>query len=88
LTPASQRPKTYWAGPAVDKEKDFDHDCVGYPTGEKTPESWKKVDDYFYNTKLKGLSNSGHDQNIFIKDGREIYSQEEKRALIEFLKTL
>lgn len=88
LTPSSQRPKTYWAGPAVDKEKDFDHECVGYPTGNKTPESWKKVDDYFYNTKLDGLSNSGHDQNIFIKDGREIYSQEQKRALIEFLKTL
>lgn len=88
LTPANKRPKTYWAGPAVNKETDFDQDCVGYPLAEKTPADWKKVKDYFYDTKKEGLSNSGHDDRIFIKDGVEIYSKEEKRELIEFLKTL
>jgi hypothetical protein len=46
------------------------------------------VKDYLYNTKLQGLSNSGHDDKIFIKDGVEIFSSEDKRELIEFLKTL
>ncbi len=88
LTPASKRPKTYWAGPAIDKEKDYDHDCVGYPLGDKTPNEWKRNKDYYFNTKLDGLSNSGHDDRIFIKDGVEIYSAEEKSELIEFIKTL
>jgi len=34
------------------------------------------------------FSKSGHDVGIFIKDGKEIYSKEEKSELIEFLKTL
>lgn len=88
LTPASKRPKTYWAGPAVDKARDYDHDCVGYPLGEKTPAHWKKKKDYFFDTKLEGLSNSGHDEKIFMRDGVEIYNQTEKKELIEFIKTL
>jgi len=88
LTPASRRVKAYWAGEAIDKERDFDQDCVGYPTGSKTPESWKKDKEYFYDTKREGMSNSGHDIGIFIKDGKEIYTPEEKKELIEFLKTL
>lgn len=88
LTRASARPKTYWAGAAVDKKTDYDQDCVGYPLDSRTPKSWKKDEDYFFNTKLDGLNNTGHDEGIFIKDGKEIYSQEEKLELIEFLKTL
>lgn len=88
LTPAKNRPKTYWAGPSKNKQTDFDQTCVGYPLGEKTPSSWKKNPDYFYNTAKQGLSNSGHDERIFLKDGKEIYTQEEKLELIEFLKTL
>ncbi len=88
LTRASERPVTYWAGEALDKERDFDQECVGYPLQSKTPQNWKKNKDYFYDTKLEGLSNSGHDERIFIKEGKEIYSWEEKLELIEFLKTL
>jgi mono/diheme cytochrome c family protein len=88
LTPESQRPVTYYAGKAIDKNRDFDQDCVGYPLGEKTPVEWKDNKDYFYDTKLEGLSNSGHDERILIKEGKEVFTAIEKSELIEFLKTL
>lgn len=88
LTPAAQRPKTYYAGKAIHKQRDFDQECLGYPLGDKTPESWKKHTEYFYDTTKEGLSNSGHDVGIFIKDGKEIYTRQQKLELIEFLKTL
>jgi cytochrome c2 len=87
LTPGPKRPKTYYAGKAVDKERDFDQNCVGYPLGEKTPAQWKEKD-YFYDTNLEGLSNSGHDERILIKDGKEVFNDMQKAELIEFLKTL
>jgi mono/diheme cytochrome c family protein len=88
LTVASARPKTYVAGKAIDKKRDFDQECVGYPIGDKTPEEWKSNKAYFYDTQREGLSNSGHDERILIRDGKEIYSQAQKSELIEFLKTL
>lgn len=88
LTPGNGRPKEYWAGPAINKETDFDQTCVGYPIGHKTPESWKNNEEFFFDTTKEGLSNQGHDERIFIKDGQEIYSKIEKMELIEFLKTL
>jgi mono/diheme cytochrome c family protein len=88
LTPSPQRPVTYWAGPADDKERDFDQECVGYPVGAKTPEAWKRNRDFFYDTRREGLSNRGHDERILIKDGKEVFTAAEKRELIEFLKTL
>jgi mono/diheme cytochrome c family protein len=88
LTPSSQRPKVYFAGEAIDKRLDFDQQCVGYPTGEKTPASWQQNKEYLYDTTKEGLSNAGHDERIFLKDGKEIYSWEQKLELIEFLKTL
>lgn len=88
LTPASKRVKTYWAGEAIDRNRDFDQDCVGYPLGTKTPSHWKKNAEYFYDTKREGMSNAGHDEGIFIKNGKEIYNATQKKELIEFLKTL
>lgn len=88
LTKASARPVTYWAGPANDKDKDFDQDCVGYPLAEKTPAEWKRNKDFFYDTRKEGLRNTGHDEGIFLKNGAEIFSSAEKMELIEFLKTL
>lgn len=88
LTKSSERPKTYWAGKAEIRERDYDQECAGYPIGEKTPEHWKKDKDYFYDTNKEGLSNKGHDEKIFLKDGKEIYTQTQKLELIEFLKTL
>lgn len=88
LTPASKRVTTYWAGEARNRDSDFDQDCVGYPLGAKTPKEWKKNPEYFYDTKKEGMSNRGHDEGVFLKDGKEIYTLEQKKEIIEFLKTL
>lgn len=88
LTPGPKRPVTYWAGPALDKQTDFDQECVGYPLGDQTPLAWKQDKEFLYDSRKEGLSNRGHDNRIFMKDGQEIYSREEKLELIEFLKTL
>lgn len=81
LSPQHERPVSYVAGKAVNKETDFDQECVGYPLGDKAPAAWSNNKDYLYNTKLEGLSNAGHTAGIHL-------SKEEKRELIEFLKTL
>lgn len=87
LTAGPLRPKAYYAGPANDRNTDFDSTCMGYPTGSRTPQAWR-TKEYFYDTRRRGLSNSGHDQRIFIKDGKEILSSQDKFAIIEYLKTL
>jgi mono/diheme cytochrome c family protein len=88
LTRSDRRPKAYWSGAARNKDTDFDQDCVGYPTADRVPEEWKKDKDYLYDTRQEGLSNSGHDEGIFLSGGQDIYSDEQKTELIEFLKTL
>lgn len=87
LTPSQRRPVAYYSGEANDPNRDFDLECNGYPLGDKTPEEWKTKEHYF-DTRKKGLSNSGHDERIFIRDGKEILSKEDKKNLILFLQTL
>lgn len=87
LTPVGKRPVRYYGGPAKDKERDFDQECVGYPLGEKTPVQWKKSD-FLYDSTRDGLSNAGHEKMFLNEAGGEIYTAEEKKELIEFLKTL
>ncbi len=87
LTVGKKRPKAYYAGPANDPSTDFDSVCMGYPVGKKTPESWKKRE-YYYDTARRGLGNFGHDERILVRDGKEIFSAEDKFAIIEYLKTL
>jgi hypothetical protein len=87
LTAADKRPKKYYAGNANNPETDFDLHCNGYPLGENTPEAWKKKA-FKYDTRKEGLRNSGHDEGIFLKNGQEILSSEQKLALIQFLQTL
>jgi len=88
LTIAKNRPKKFIQSPANDPMTDYDTDCLGYPTVSNTLDKWKKIPDYWYDTSKEGLSNQGHDLGIFIKDGVEILNHEEKRNLIEFLKSL
>ncbi len=88
LTPASQRPKSYQPGEIVDRERDYDWECGGYPLGEKTPKEWFKSKARFYDTTKPGLSNSGHDERIFVKNGVYLLEGEKRGDLIEFLKTL
>lgn len=87
LTPSKQRVSSYWSGEAQDPKSDFDKDCNGYPLAEKTPAAWK-TKDHFFNTQREGLSNFGHDDGIFILNGVEILSSEDKKDLIQFLQTL
>ncbi len=88
LTRSEDRASTYWSGPALDKDHDFDSECVGYPIGEKTPAAWKTRVQHLYDTKKFGMRNFGHDEGIFLKNGAEIFSKFEKNSIIEFLKTL
>jgi cytochrome c2 len=87
LTESSKRPQQFYMGEAIDPRTDFDSECNGYPTGDQTPESWKNKT-MLFDTRLEGTSNQGHDQKIFIKDGKEIFTPEDKKDLIQFLKTL
>jgi mono/diheme cytochrome c family protein len=88
LTPGPKRPVAYYAGEANDPDKDFDFDCNGYPLGNKTPNSWKSAE-FYYDTRREGMSNRGHDEDILLdKDGKEIFSADDKKALIRFLQTL
>ncbi len=87
LTRADQRPASYYSGEANDREKDFDQECNGYPLGEATPQSWRKKE-FLFNADKPGLRNTGHDEGIFLNNGVEIFSAADKRAIIQFLKTL
>lgn len=87
LTPSSQRPKAYYSGEALNPNTDYDFECGGYPLAERAPKSWK-TREHYYDTRKPGMGNGGHDENIFIKDGQEILSAEDKKNLIVFLQTL
>ncbi len=87
LTVASKRPVEYYAGAANDPGRDFDSHCNGYPLGDATPAEWK-TKTFQYDTRREGLRNTGHDVGIFIKDGQEILTSEDKLAVIQFLQTL
>lgn len=87
LTRSQNRPVTYYSGEANNINTDFDLECNGYPAAGKVPHQWK-TSEHLYDTRKKGMSNSGHDEKIFVKDGQEILSPEEKRNLIVYLQTL
>lgn len=88
LTPGDARPPTYWAGEAVDRDRDFDFSCNGYPMGNETPADWKLSWDYFYDSSRVGMGRGGHDRGILLRDGREVLNLEERRDLIQYLQTL
>lgn len=92
MTPPEQRPVVFQTGEANDPSRDFDAECVGYPTGDKTPSSWLRgpaAAEHRFDTRRKGLSNAGHYRRIFTReDGSEKFNADEKRDLLEFLKTL
>jgi len=87
LTAAQDRPKFYYSGAAINKKTDFDSECNGYPLGKATPAAWKTAD-HLYDTRKAGMGNQGHDEDIFLENGKELLLPEQKRALIQFLQTL
>ncbi len=88
LTPPAKRPQSFWQGPAQDMETDFDFDCVGYPVGEDIPEHFKQDADAFVDTTKPGQRSSGHYRMLLNEDGSEKWSADDKKDLIEYLKTL
>jgi mono/diheme cytochrome c family protein len=87
LKPASQRVKTFYVGPAENRDRDFDRAAVGFPLGNKTPRHWRWSSKLF-DTRRPGLSNAGHDEGIFVQDGVNLLTPEDKADLIAYLKTL
>lgn len=88
LSRSSERPEIYVAGEANDLERDFDRDCNGYPMGDRVPAEWRNNPDRVFDSRRDGLSHSGHDEKIFIRDGKEVLTSDEKRDLIRYLQTL
>jgi hypothetical protein len=88
LTRSEDRPQTYYAGEAHDPERDFDIDCNGYPLGADVPNEWRENPNALFDTSRPAMGNFGHDDRIFLKDGEELLTLEEKMALIQFLQTL
>jgi mono/diheme cytochrome c family protein len=88
LSLESERPKTFVMGGAVNKETDFDQECVGYPVGNKIPSAWVKDTEATIDTSRPGLRNTGHTKMLVDDQGREKYTLEQKKDLIHYLKTL
>lgn len=88
MTAPDQRPKFFVQGPSVDPRTDFDFDCIGYPTGDKIPHEWLKDKEAYYEVGRPGMSNQGHYRMFQTEDGEELFSDDDKRNLREYLKTL
>lgn len=88
LTQAAKRPRAWYAGEPLNRSTDFDDTCNGYPLGDRTPSEWKKNKAAFMDTSREGLGNQGHDEGLFLNEGKEIFSQTDKSDLIAYLKTL
>jgi hypothetical protein len=83
-----KRPQFFIQGPSLNEKTDYDKDCVGYPVGRNIPSSWYQDKEAFYSTKKPGLSSKGHNGVFYYRNGKSRFSDEEKRSLREFLKTL
>jgi len=88
LTRSEDRPAKYYAGQPNDPNVDFDEACNGYPTGDKVPAAWLADTEALFDSSLEGLSKQGHDEGVFLEDGVELFTPEQKRDIIEFLQTL
>lgn len=88
LKPSAERAKLFIQGPAINPNTDFDRECNGYPEGAKVPASWRQRKELAYDTSKKGMGNFGHDEGIFIENGKDLLSPDDKKDLIKFLQTL
>ncbi|MBY0415879.1 MAG: hypothetical protein K2Q18_17030, partial [Bdellovibrionales bacterium] len=88
LSKEEDRPKTFYLGGAVNKETDFDQECVGYPIGAKIPAAWQKDPESKMDTSRPGLKNIGHTKMLLDSSGKEKFTAADKKDLIAYLKTL
>ena len=82
LTRSDERPEYYVYGDVKDRVSDFDRVYNGYP--EEAPDGFNDV----YDSTIRGLSKTGHDEGIFLKQGVEMYTPPQKADIIHFLQTL
>ncbi|MGZ3787377.1 MAG: c-type cytochrome [Bacteriovorax sp.] len=88
LTRPEDRPKSFVQGPAINKETDYDQECVGYPVGDKIPKAWRTDKEALFVAGKPGLSNLGHSKAFIGEKGEELLTPDDKKNLIHFLKTL
>lgn len=88
LTKPEDRPKIFVQGPALNKETDFDQECVGYPVGNKIPKAWLKDKEATFDARKPGLTNMGHSKAFIGPKGEELLTADDKKNLIHYLKTL
>lgn len=81
------RTKVFYLGPAENRATDFDEECNGYPVGNNVPEKWRNADQKM-DTSKAGLRNIGHESMLLDANGKERYSKQDKKDLVNFLKTL
>ncbi|MCI0359992.1 MAG: hypothetical protein L0211_16055 [Planctomycetaceae bacterium] len=78
LKPAAERVAYYYVGTANDIQRDYDSQAVGFPVAAKTPLAWRTAGRLF-DTRRPGLKNSGHDEGIFVTNGKSELTAEAKR---------
>lgn len=88
LSVEEQRPKVFVMGPAINKDTDYDQECVGYPVGNKIPKKWLWDQEAKMDTRKPGLRNTGHTKMLLDANGKEKWTSSDKKDIIEFLKTL
>lgn len=83
----SKRPMEFYQGPSENLE-DYDQDCVGYPVGNKIPKKWKKEHDARFDATKPGLLNIGHTKAFYDENDRPKMTEQQKKDLRMYLKTL
>jgi hypothetical protein len=83
----SERPTKFIQGPSQNVE-DYDQECMGYPVGANIPSAWKKEKDAFFDATKPGLRNIGHSKMFWNRDGSAKHTDQQRKDLISFLKTL
>jgi len=86
LTPGPERPDHYFVRDSVDRDKDFDSHCNGYPYQSINRRNRSSAN--LVRLGGAGLSKLGHDEKIFAVEGRSLLSSEQRSDLIRFLQTL
>lgn len=84
INPSKKRPIIYYAADPKDPSEDYDATCLGYPASHLKPKKFAVK----FDTRILGQGNGGHDEGIFLKNGIELISKEDKSSLLQFLKTL
>ena len=82
-----KRPQFFIQGPSFNEKTDYDKDCVGYPVGSKIPSSWFQDKEALFHEEAR-LSSKGHNFIFYDASGKSRFSNQDKRDLREFLKTL